>query len=55
MEAAKKHILALSPAHRMHARIPVLMRPETNHKANSNEMRKKVGNLPRQERHGEAV
>ena len=55
MEAAKKHILALSPAHRMHARIPVLMRPETNHKINVNEMREKVGSLPRQERHGEAV
>ena len=55
MEAAKKHILALSPAHRMHARIPVLMRPETNHKTNVNEMREKVGDLPRQARHGEAV
>ena len=55
MEAAEKHILALSPAHRMHTRIPVLMRPETNHKINVNEMREKVGSLPRQERHGEAV
>ena len=48
MEAAEKHILALSPAHRMHVRIPVLMRPETNHKTNLNEMREKVGDLPRQ-------
>ena len=55
MEAAKKHILALSPAHRMHARIPVLMRPETNHKTNINELRETVGDLPRQARHGEAV
>ena len=52
MQAAKKHILALSPAHRMHAHNLVLVLPKRNKKNSINEWTEVVGDSPRKKRHG---
>ena len=52
MQEAKKHILALSPAHRMHAQNLVIVQPDRNKNVSINESTEVEGDSPRQEQTG---